>query len=166
MEKTKIVLPIILVVIYTAIILLSSTYLKTTKLFTVSKNEYVNFQANYQTLLLVVTFISIATTYFLNKANFFNYFTFVNINAPSLEMKLFGINAKDSWIKTGLSLTFFISLITGIFMYFQLKQLQLDWAIFQSGILWVLLFSFTNSFAEEMIYRMGIVSPLKDYYHQ
>jgi uncharacterized protein len=161
MKKTKIALPILLVITYTALILLISNQLKTIKLFTVSQNEYVNFQANYQTLLLVVTFISIATTYFLNKANFINYFSFGNINAPSLEMKLFGINANDRWIKTGLSLIFFISLITGIFMYFKLKQSQLDWAILQSGILWILLFSLTNSFGEEMIYRIGIVSPLK-----
>jgi uncharacterized protein len=135
--------------------------MSTIKLFTVSQNQYVNIQANYQILLLVITFISIATTYFLNKANFINYFSFSNINAPSIEIKLFGINVNDTWIKTVLSLTFFISLITGIFIYFQLKQSQVVWAILQNAILWVLLFSFINSFGEEMIYRMGVVSPLK-----
>ncbi len=161
MKKTKIALPILLVVTYTALILLISNQLKTAKLFTVSQNGYINFQANYQFLLLLVTILSLTTTYFLNKQNFINYFSFGNISAPAKEIKLFGINSNDSWLKTGASLTFVISLATVIFMFLQLKQSPLNWTILQTSILWILLFSFTNSFGEEMIYRMGIVSPLK-----
>ncbi|MDP2385604.1 MAG: CPBP family intramembrane metalloprotease [Bacteroidota bacterium] len=97
----------------------------------------------------------------MNKENFLNYCSMGNISAPAQEMKLFGINANDSWAKTGISLTIIISLATGLFMFFQLKQVLVDWTLLQNGILWILLFSLTNSFGEEMIYRMGIVSPLK-----
>jgi len=45
-------------------------------------------------------------------------------------------------------------------MYLQLKNTTIEWKQLQSGIFWILLFSLTNSFGEEMIYRMGIVSPL------
>jgi membrane protease YdiL (CAAX protease family) len=161
MGKFKIVLPIILVVVFTALILLSSQQLKTTRLFSVSQNDYVNFQFNYQFALLFVTILSLTVTYFLNRENFLNYFTFGNISVPAKELKLFGINANDSWMKTGISLTLVISLATATFMYFQLKQAQVNWALLQGSILWILLFSLTNSFGEEMIYRMGIVSPLK-----
>jgi membrane protease YdiL (CAAX protease family) len=161
MEKFKIALPIILVVVFTSMILLASQQLKTSKLFEVSQNEYVNFQFNYQFLLLVITVLSLTVTYFLNKENFLNYFTFGDISKPANELKLFGIKANDSWLKTGISLTIFISLATATFMYFQLKQAQVNWTLLQSGIFWIILFSLTNSFGEEMIYRMGIVSPLK-----
>jgi membrane protease YdiL (CAAX protease family) len=140
---------------------LASQQLKTTRLFSVSQNEYVNFQFNYQFVLLLVTILSLTVTYFLNKENFLNYFTLGDISIPAKELKLFGIKANDSWLKTGISLTIVISLATATFMYFQLKQAQVNWALLQGAILWILLFSLTNSFGEEMIYRMGIVSPLK-----
>jgi membrane protease YdiL (CAAX protease family) len=47
-------------------------------------------------------------------------------------------------------------------MFFQLKNTTVEWGQLQSELFWILLFSITNSFAEEMIYRMGIVSPLKN----
>jgi uncharacterized protein len=160
MVKLKITLSIILVVVYTGLILFSSTHLKTAKLFSISTNTYINFQANYQIILLGITLLSLVTTYFLNRETFTNFFTFGNLSATSEEMKLFGIKAGDSWLKTGLSLTIIISLVTGIFMFFQLKNANIEWEQLQSGIFWILLFSLTNSFGEEMIYRMGIVSPL------
>jgi membrane protease YdiL (CAAX protease family) len=42
-----------------------------------------------------------------------------------------------------------------------LKKVNVDWSLLQGGILWIILFSLTNSFGEEMIFRLGIVSPLK-----
>jgi hypothetical protein len=108
-----------------------------------------------------VSILSLTTSYFLNKGSFANYFSFGSLSAPAQELKLFGINANDSWLKTGISLTIFISLATGIFMYFQVNQIQPTWRLLQSSIFWILVFSATNSFGEEMIYRIGIVSPLK-----
>lgn len=161
MVKLKIALPIVLVVIYTGLILLSSTYIKTAKLFSISTNKYINFQVHYQIILLGISVLSLVSTYFLNRETFTNFFTFGNLSATSEEMKLFGIKAGDSWLKTGLSLTIIISLVTGIFMFFQLKNVNIEWEQLQSRMFWILLFSLTNSFAEEMIFRMGIVSPLK-----
>lgn len=161
MAKIKIALPLIFVIGYSIIILFASKQLQTTKLFSVSSNEYLNFQFNYQLVLLLVTILSLTTSYFLNKESFANYFSFGLISAPAQEMKLFGINSNDSWLKTGFSLSIVISIATGIFMYFQIKQVQVNWDLIQSGILWILLFSLTNSFGEEMIYRMGVVPPLK-----
>jgi hypothetical protein len=47
-------------------------------------------------------------------------------------------------------------------MYFQLKQYVVNWHLLLQGMGWIVLFSLTNSFGEEAIYRIGIVSPLKD----
>lgn len=161
MDKIRIVLPIIFVAINTGLILLASSRLKTKTIVTISENSYLNFQFNYQIFLLLVTIFSLAVTYFLHKENFTNFFSFGNISAPAQELKLFGIKTNDSWLNTGLSLTVIISIATGVFMYFQLKQSQVNWALLQNVFLWILLFSLSNSFGEEMIYRMGIVSPLK-----
>lgn len=161
MEKFKIAIPIVLTIIITGLLLLASKHLKTTKLFAISQNEYVNFQINYQFLLLVVTIFSLTFTYLLNKENFATYFSVGNISAPAQEMKFFGIKSNDSWLNTGISLSIMISLVTSIFMFFQLKQALVNWSALQIGIFWIIIFSLTNSFGEEMIYRMGIVSPLK-----
>jgi uncharacterized protein len=161
MAKAKIAITIALVLVYTALMLWSSQQMKTTKWFSFSEHDFINFQFNYQFLLLLITVLSLTTTYFLNKKNFSTYFSLGNVSAPASEMTVFGIKKNDSWLKTGVSLTIFISLATAIFMYFQLEKVQVNWSLLQSGILWVLLFSLTNSFGEEMIFRMGIVSPLK-----
>lgn len=159
-EKLKITTPIILVIIYTGLILLASSYLKSNSIFTVSDSKYINFQANFQFLILLISVMSIVTSYLLNKQNFATYFSIGIIAAPSQELKLFGIKAGHSWMKTGLSLSITISLATATFMYFQLKNANVDFQLLQGGIFWILLFSLTNSFVEEMIFRLGIVSPL------
>jgi uncharacterized protein len=162
MMKIKTVAPILLVVFYTILILLASNYLKTSQLFFVSDNNYINFQCNYQLILLLVTAFSLLTSYLLNRDNFKSYFSFGAIKAPAQKMSFFGIKENDSWLKTGVSLVFVISTATGIFMYLQLKETGVDWSLPFGEMGWVLLFALTNSFGEEMIYRMGIVSPLKD----
>jgi hypothetical protein len=129
--------------------------------FEISTNGYINGQFNYQIILLLITGISILATFLLNRSNFSNFFSFGQISAVGEESKLLGIKKGDSWLKTGLSLSFVITTVTAIFMYFQLKQVNVDWSLLQGGILWIILFSLTNSFGEEMIFRLGIVSPLK-----
>jgi membrane protease YdiL (CAAX protease family) len=161
MDKLKISFPILLVIIYTGLMLWAGHRQKAATLFNISKNTYINFQINYQSLLLLITAIALLFTYLLNKENFISYFSFGNISAPAQELKIFGIKSTDTWLQTGISLSVVISIVTGIFMYFQLKQHPVNWSLLSSGLLWIILFSLTNSFAEEMIFRMGIVSPLK-----
>lgn len=161
MEKFKVYMPILLVVLYTSMMLLASYKVRSTSFFNVSNNTYINFQVNYQSILLLITAVSLLLTYLLNKENFIHYFSWGTIAAPAEELKGFGIKSKDTWLQTGISLSIVISLATGIFMYFQLKQSDVNWALLSGGLVWIILFSLTNSFAEEMIYRLGVVSPLK-----
>ncbi len=155
----KIAIPIILAVIYTGGLWFAGSFSNKIGL-TLSDNSYVNGQVNYQIILLIIAGFSLLTTYLINKENFLTFFSFGHISIPGEELKFFGIKQGDSWLKTGLSLCFVITGVTAIFMYFQLKKTDIDWSILQSGMLWILLFSLTNSFSEEMIYRIGMVSPL------
>ena len=157
----KIVFPILLTVIYTVALLSIGNVINKFG-FNFADNTLINFQVNYQILLLFVAGISLVTTFLLNKENFAAYFSFGIIDASVEELKIFGINKKDNWLKTGLSLSIIITSITAIFMFFQLKQYNIDWSFLIEGLFWILLFSLTNSFSEEMIFRIGIVAPLKD----
>jgi len=78
--------------------------------------------------------------------------------------RLFGITGKTSWRSNGIQLLVFISLATGVFMYFGLKQSNslssFQWWFFP----YVLLFALTNSFVEEVIYRFVVVAGLGDAY--
>jgi membrane protease YdiL (CAAX protease family) len=161
MEKSSIYVPILLVIFYTAMMLTASSMIKRASIFNVSENNYINFQFNYQIILLVITALALLLTYLQNKENFMHYFSFGNVASPAEALKWMGIKSKDSWMQTGISLSIVISLVTGIFMYLQVKQIEVNWTLLSSGLVWIILFSLSNSFAEEMIFRMGIVSPLK-----
>lgn len=155
----KIVYPILLVVALTLGIFLISGL--TDKVgISISDNSFINFQINYQLLLLGITLISIVGSYLLNPESFKSILSIGNISAVGEELKLFGIKKGDSWLKTGISLSIFISMATAAFMYFQLKGKIIDYNMLKMGFIWIILFSLTNSFAEEMIYRVGINGPL------
>jgi hypothetical protein len=155
----RIITPILLAAVFTAGILLLSGQAHRIGI-KVGENSYINFQVNYQLLLLIIALISMVSSYILNPESFKSIMSMGNISATGEELKIFGIKKGDSWLKTGISLSVFISLATGIFMYFQLKGLSIDYSLLKTGFLWVILFSLTNSFAEEMIFRVGINGPL------
>lgn len=157
----KIAVPILLVGVYASLMVLAAHYLKSARLFSVSPNAYLNYQFNYQLVLLVITAVSLTSTFLLNKQNFSQHFRMGSISAQGKELKLFGMKANDSWLKTGISLALVISMATAVFMFFQLKEAPIHWGELQSGLFWIILFSLSNSFGEEMVFRMGIVSPLK-----
>jgi membrane protease YdiL (CAAX protease family) len=156
----KTALPIFLTVLYVIGLLFAGMLSKKFNV-TLSTNVYVDMQLKYQFLLLSITAISILTTFLLNKQNFSTFFSWGDLTATGEQLKLFGIKKGDSWLKTGVSLGIVITAVAAIFMYFQLRQANINWAALQTGILWIILFSLTNSFGEEMIFRLGIVSPLK-----
>jgi len=158
-KPMRILSPVLLTIIFTAGILFFSEY--SHKLgISVSSHTYINFQINYQILLLIIAGISMICSYGLNSASFRSILAFGNISAPADELKLFGIYNGDNWFKTGISLSLVISLVTGTFMYFQLNKVVVNYDLLYSGWLWVILFALTNSFAEEMIFRVGINGPL------
>ncbi len=155
----RIVLPIAFAAVFTLSILFLAGYAHKTGI-AISTNAYINFQFSYQLLLLGVAVLSMISSYCFNPESFKSLMSFGNISAVGEELKIFGIKKGDSWLKTGISLSVFISIITGVFMYFQLKGQLINFSLLKTGLLWVVLFSLTNSFSEEMIYRVGINGPL------
>lgn len=155
----QVFITIFLVIIYIAIMLTFGHISQNTSIV-ILKNNYLNQQVMYQIMLFCLAIISMTITYFLNKNNFKLYFSVGNVSSKASELTLFGIKNGDSWLKTGLLLCLFISLGTASFMYFPLSQSQPNFTNFGFAFCWIILFSLTNSFAEEMIFRMGIVSPL------
>ncbi|MDO6439976.1 CPBP family intramembrane metalloprotease [Cyclobacterium sp. 1_MG-2023] len=159
MQNIKISIPVLLVLAFTIGILLLPG--QTNRIgIEVGKNNYINFQISYQLLLLGIAIISMISSYILNPESLKSILSIGNLSAVGEELKIFGIKKGDSWLKTGVSLSIFISLATGIFMYFQLKGQTIDYSLLKTGFLWIVLFSLTNSFAEEMIFRVGINAPL------
>jgi uncharacterized protein len=156
----KVAAPIFLTVFFSLLLLLAGNYSRKMGLV-VSNSNYINSQINYQIILLIIAGISLLATYQLNEAGFLDNFSFGKITSPGNELKIFGIKQGDSWLKTGLSLCVVITSVTALFMFFQLRKVSVDWSTLQTGIAWIVLFSLTNSFCEEMIYRIGLVSPLK-----
>ena len=155
----KIILPILLTTIFTLCILSLSAY--SYKLgIEISAYDFINFQVNYQVILLGIALISLCSSYYLNPESVKSIFSLGHLSATGTELKIFGIKEGDSWVKTGLSLCLFISLATGIFMYLQLKDQVINYSLLKTGFFWVILFSLMNSFSEEVIYRVGINGPL------
>lgn len=155
----KVLIPILVTILVTACILTLAGHANKIGL-QVTNNSYLNFQLNYQLLLIGFAVLSMVGAFFLHPESFKSIMTAGNIAAKGEELKLFGIKQGDSWLKTGISLSIFISLATGIFMYFQMKGQTINYGLLKTGFLWILLFSLTNSFSEEMIYRVGINGPL------
>ena len=98
--------------------------------------------------------------YFVNPANFSAFLTPGNIAAPANGVSWLGISEGESWLSLGASLSFFITLVTSTFIYLQFRKSTGSFRQLMPFMPWVLLFSFTNSFSEEVVYRLGVIVPL------
>jgi len=155
----EIILAFVIVVGATAVILnLGRLAAKTP--FSVSELGYVNTQAKYQALLLGVAALVLLAIFFVNAANFSAFLTLGNITAPAKGVAWIGIQDNQSWASVGASLSFFITLATSTFVYLQFRKSGGGLKQVIPYLPWVLLFSLTNSFSEEVVYRLGIIVPL------
>lgn len=155
----KTTLPILLTVIFTALLLGVGAIAGKLNIV-VSRHPLINQQFKYQMGALWVSVLALGMAYAMSKPGLHGYFSLGKVTAPAQEWKWFGIAEGDSWLKTGLSLSLVITLVTGLFLFFQTKGAQVDWKLLQAIIPWVILFAITNSFAEEMIFRVGLLAPL------
>ncbi len=128
--------------------------------FSASGLEYINTQSKYQLLLLGVAMLVLLALYLVNAAHFFAFLAPGNIAAPAKGVAWLGIEEGESWLGLGASLSFFITLATSTFIYLQFRKSGGGIKRLVPYLPWVLLFSLTNSFAEEVVYRLGIIVPL------
>jgi len=155
----EVTLALVIVMGATAIILNLGRFAEKSP-FSVSDLEYINTQSKYQILLLGVAMFVLFAIYFVNPANFLAFLALGNIAAPAKGVSWLGISDGESWLSLGASLSFFITLATSTFVYLQFRKSGGGPKQVVPFIPWVLLFSVTNSFSEEIVYRLGIIVPL------
>lgn len=155
----QLIFTVLLVIGATAIVLNLNRWAQK-KPFSLSRLHYINVQAKYQTLLLAVAFTVLVMLYLFNPINFARFFALGNPTAPAAAVALFGIAEGESWLAVGGSLTLFITLATATFTFLQFRKLKDGLTQLVPFMPFVLLFSLNNSFAEEVIYRLGVIVPL------
>lgn len=155
----EVILALVIVVGATAVILNLSRFAQRSP-FSVSSLEYINIQSKYQALLWGVAMAVLLAIYFVNEANFSAFLVPGNIAAPAKGVSWLGISEGESWRSLGASLTFSITLATSTFVYLQFRKSGGGLKQLLRYLPWVLLFSLTNSFSEEVVYRLGVIVPL------
>lgn len=154
--------------IATALIIISIAIISIFQLNTVSSkvnvklsdNAYLNNHAKYQASLLLLSFIVLFLVYLQNPQNFWLFFSSGNLSAHVEPVRWFGIGENKTWIFAGLYLSAIITFGTFSFVYIQFRKLKVHFKELSPYIFWIIIFSLTNSFSEEAIFRLGVVSPL------
>lgn len=123
-------------------------------------NPVVNTQIKFQSLQLILAAVVLLLTYFLNSENFTHFFRMGDVNVHISKIGWLGVTGNETWLQIALTLGLYITLGTGIFMFFQLKKAGVDYRLFLFSLLWAIPFSVANAFSEEAIFRIGIISPL------
>jgi uncharacterized protein len=126
-------------------------------------NGFVNGLAKYQLFALLVAILVTVATLCSNPSSK-QFLSIGTLITTATKEKWLGINGKSSWKANGFQLLLFISLATGIFMFLAVKYTNstnnFEWRF----IPLILLFSFSNSLAEELIFRFGVIGGLYNTY--
>ena len=130
------------------------------KPFAVTQLPYINSQAKYQLWVSAFALGLLALLYGVYPDNFAAFVGVGSPAAPANAVALFGIAHGESWRTVGTNLSLVITLATATFMVLQFRKRGLRVRHIRPFIFYVLLFSLTNSFAEEIIYRLGVIIPL------
>ncbi len=119
--------------------------------------------ANYQIFALLVSLIASFLIYHLNPGSRV-LLSFGDLKTIAVKEKWLGINGNSNWYINGAQLLLFVSLVTSIFIFVTVRN-QVSTVNFNfSFIPYILLFAFSNSLAEELIYRYCVVGGLNMYF--
>lgn len=157
----KAVISVVLVIISIALIFKLSILSKAIGL-QVSENEFIAGHFKYQVLLLLLALVTAIVLYIINGGVVSRFLSVGNINAAANRVPLLGIKEGESWLSLGLGLSFFIILITALFIYFQVRSIGVSMESLLPLIDWVLLFALSNSIYEELNFRAGIAGALHE----
>ena len=150
----------IAVVFFASVSIFKPNYIATKIDIKISGNSYLNSHAKYQVLLVFLSVIVLLFLYFQSSNNLKLFLSFGNISAPVEPVEWFGIGEGKTWVFAGLYLCVLITLGTFSFVYFQFRKQKIKAQEIFPYIGWIVLFSLSNSFSEEIIYRLGIIVPL------
>jgi hypothetical protein len=130
--------------------------------FQLLANNFIDGELKYQLVTLGIAGLLLLIAFILAPSKFKKFFSLGNIDAPVVPVKLIGLNPKhgEGWKRVGINFTVIISLVTFGFIYFNIiRGNSIQQQHFQY-LPWILVFSITNSFVEEMITRFGVVYSL------
>ena len=150
----------IAVVFFASVSIFKLNYIATKIDIKISDNSYLNNHAKYQILLVTLSTIVLLFLYLQSPNNLKLFLSFGNIYAPVEPVEWFGIGEGKTWVFAGLYLCVLITLGTFSFVYFQFRKQKIKAQEIFPYIGWIVLFSLSNSFSEEIIYRLGIIVPL------
>lgn len=126
----------------------------------VSSLPYVNSQARYQLWLAGVAVLTCFVVGTMHPQNLRVFFAVGDVHAPANGVPLLGIGPGESWRSVGMSLSVFATLATTLVMFAPQRRHLRHIGRILPYLPWVVLFALCNSFAEELIYRLGVLVPL------
>ncbi len=127
---------------------------------TIHSDAYLDSHAKYQLLLVALSALVLTLLYFLSSDNLKLFLSIGNLSAAVKPVDWFGIGEGETWLSAGLYLCALITLGTFSFVYFQFRNQKVKARELLPFLGWIALFSITNSFSEEVIYRLGVIAPL------
>lgn len=148
-----ILIPSIAIVLY----LLGYSWVKGVSIDIV-ENKTLNHLIKFQTYGLILSLLTLVITLCIAPDSK-KYLKFGNLSALSQPVKVLGIKSSDSWYKTGISYLLVITISTALFMYFSAGK-STNWSNLIPLLPFVILFSLSNSFNEEIISRFAVVGLL------
>lgn len=128
----------------------------------IHSNAFINQLIKHQCLAIVLAITATIITIKINSSNPF--LGFGEWHTIAKKEKWLGINGNTSWRRNGIQLLLFISLATALFMFMAVYHTNNIKNIPWRFVPFILLFSFTNSLSEELIFRFGVVTGLYNSY--
>jgi len=130
-------------------------------IFTITGFAELNFIASLQLYVLPISFLVIGLVFLYDRRNFSLFFRPGDIGAKTEPLKLLGITGEDSWKKVGVVIALILTAGTLIFMTIavvktggKVNRMLLRFLPF------ILIFSATNAWSEEMFSRFTVVAGL------
>ena len=145
----------IIAIAITSILLVSSSKILAKINLIFHENVFLNEMFKYQLFAFILAFILLIITLKISPKSK-ELLKFGNIQNVAIKEKWLGINGISTWRKNGLQLLFFISIPTAIFMFLGVNYTSSFQNFRMNFIPLIFLFSITNSFSEEIIYRFAI----------
>ncbi len=123
-------------------------------------NVFVDEKLAYQVVTLGGALVILAAAYALAPQNARRFYGVGNLKAPAQPVRWLDIKPGETWLTVGRNFAVVISLVTAVFIYFNIAQGQ----SVEPGNVWLLLFipllAAMNAFTEEAITRLAVVVAL------
>ncbi|MBD3327699.1 CPBP family intramembrane metalloprotease [Candidatus Peregrinibacteria bacterium] len=164
MKITKSILLIIGIIFYSIVSVFYIIPWSKSQIILSSFNQNINHILSYQIVTLAITLIFLFFIYISNKDIFKIYFKIGDSKSKVLPEAIIGLKPKkyDNWKSIGINFTVIITVVTIIVMYFSITDKTFNYNNFLTFIPFVFIFSLSNSFVEEIMYRFGVIIALKN----